>query len=67
MFKTSVVMPNELSFLFKTIILTCQIYCLYCFAGATFFSYLVEDKTPSGLSYVEFLVHIHRQIQAKMS
>ncbi|KAK1403102.1 Transport protein Sec24-like [Heracleum sosnowskyi] len=36
-------------------------------SGMTFFSYMVEDKTPSGLSYVEFLVHIHRQIQAKMS
>ncbi|KAM7475291.1 hypothetical protein LguiB_022534 [Lonicera macranthoides] len=35
-------------------------------SGALFFSYMVEDKTPSGLSYVEFLVHIHRQIQSKM-
>ncbi|WCJ18657.1 Sec23/Sec24 protein transport family protein [Euphorbia peplus] len=33
-----------------------------------FFSYLIEDKVPTGgLSYVEFLVHIHRQIQLKMS
>ncbi|KAF9681688.1 hypothetical protein SADUNF_Sadunf05G0028700 [Salix dunnii] len=32
--------------------------------GMSFFSYLVEDKVPAGgLSYVEFLVHIHRQIQ----
>ncbi|KAL2492176.1 Protein transport protein Sec24-like [Abeliophyllum distichum] len=36
-------------------------------SGMTFFSYMVEDKTPSGLSYVEFLVHIHRQIQSKMA
>ncbi|XAR67803.1 hypothetical protein NMG60_11002716 [Bertholletia excelsa] len=35
-------------------------------SGMLFFSYLVEDKSPSGLSYVEFLVHIHRQIQSKM-
>ncbi|XP_043719097.1 protein transport protein Sec24-like At4g32640 isoform X2 [Telopea speciosissima] len=35
-------------------------------SGMLFFSYMVEDKTPSGLSYVEFLVHIHRQIQTKM-
>ncbi|KAJ6996198.1 protein transport protein Sec24-like, partial [Populus alba x Populus x berolinensis] len=33
-------------------------------SGMSFFSYLVEDKVPAGgLSYVEFLVHIHRQIQ----
>ncbi|CAI9754037.1 unnamed protein product [Fraxinus pennsylvanica] len=36
-------------------------------SGMMFFSYMVEDKTPSGLSYVEFLVHIHRQIQSKMA
>ncbi|XP_042483805.1 protein transport protein Sec24-like At4g32640 [Macadamia integrifolia] len=35
-------------------------------SGMLFFSYMVEDKSPSGLSYVEFLVHIHRQIQTKM-
>ncbi|KAJ7560650.1 hypothetical protein O6H91_04G138900 [Diphasiastrum complanatum] len=32
-----------------------------------FLSFLVEDKTSLGLSYVEFLVHVHRQIQNKMS
>lgn len=32
-----------------------------------FFSYLVEDKSQSGPSYVEFLVHVHREIQVKMS
>ncbi|KAL0429643.1 UNVERIFIED_CONTAM: protein transport protein Sec24-like CEF [Sesamum radiatum] len=37
------------------------------FAGMTFFSHMVEDKTQSGLSYVEYLVHIHRQIQSKMA
>ncbi|KAK6943539.1 Sec23/Sec24, helical domain [Dillenia turbinata] len=36
-------------------------------SGMLFFSYLIEDKTSSGLSYVEFLVHIHRQIQNKMT
>ncbi|KAI3742106.1 hypothetical protein L1987_59786 [Smallanthus sonchifolius] len=36
-------------------------------SGALFFSYMVEDKSPSGLSYVEFLVHVHRQIQSKMA
>ncbi|XP_062173358.1 protein transport protein SEC24 C [Alnus glutinosa] len=36
-------------------------------SGALFFSYLVEDKSPSGPSYVEFLVHVHREIQMKMS
>lgn len=35
-------------------------------SGMLFSSYMVEDKTPMGLSYVEFLVHIHRQIQVKM-
>ncbi|GAB4826005.1 Protein transport protein Sec24C [Ancistrocladus abbreviatus] len=36
-------------------------------SGMLFFSHIVEDKTPTGLSYVEFLVHIHRQIQGKMA
>ncbi|KAA8542857.1 hypothetical protein F0562_024009 [Nyssa sinensis] len=36
-------------------------------SGMLFYSYMVEDKTRSGLSYVEFLVHIHREIQNKMS
>ncbi|KAJ4841124.1 hypothetical protein Tsubulata_003768 [Turnera subulata] len=37
-------------------------------SGLLFFSHLVEDKVPTGgLSYVEFLVHVHRQIQNKMS
>ncbi|KAJ6974570.1 hypothetical protein NC653_030623 [Populus alba x Populus x berolinensis] len=37
-------------------------------SGMSFFSYLVEDKVPAGtLSYVEFLVQVHRQIQVKMS
>ncbi|KAK1288191.1 Protein transport protein Sec24-like CEF [Acorus calamus] len=35
-------------------------------SGMLFFSYLVEDKAPSGLSYVEFLVHVHQQIKNKM-
>ncbi|KAJ6813483.1 protein transport protein Sec24-like [Iris pallida] len=36
-------------------------------SGMLFLSYMVEDKNPGGLSYVEFLVHIHRQIQTKMA
>ncbi|KAK8628544.1 hypothetical protein V6N13_009131 [Hibiscus sabdariffa] len=36
-------------------------------SGMRFFSCMVEDKNASGPSYVEFLVHIHRQIQMKMS
>ncbi|XP_038725298.1 protein transport protein Sec24-like At4g32640 [Tripterygium wilfordii] len=36
-------------------------------SGMLFLSYLVEDKNSSLPSYVEFLVHIHRQIQLKMS
>lgn len=39
----------------------------FSFAGMMFFSFMVEDKTANGLSYVEFLVHIHRQIQTKMA
>lgn len=35
-------------------------------SGMLFFSYIVEDKSLNGLSYVEFLIHIHRQIQMKM-
>ncbi|XVF64559.1 hypothetical protein PTKIN_Ptkin09bG0178500 [Pterospermum kingtungense] len=36
-------------------------------SGMLFFSCMVEDKNAAGPSYVEFLVHIHRQIQMKMS
>ncbi|KAG4112678.1 hypothetical protein ERO13_D13G176500v2 [Gossypium hirsutum] len=37
-------------------------------SGALFFSYLVEDATPKdGPSYSEFLAHLHRSIQAKLS
>ncbi|MFS7983928.1 putative ADF-H/Gelsolin-like domain superfamily [Helianthus anomalus] len=39
-----------------------------CFTtGALFFSYIVEDKSPGGLSYIEFLVHVLQQIQSKMT
>jgi len=31
-----------------------------------FLSSLLEDRSPTGMSYVEFLCHIHRQIQNKM-
>lgn len=36
-------------------------------SGMLFFSYMVEDQHPSASSYVDFLVHVHRQIQIKMS
>ncbi|XP_015571531.2 protein transport protein Sec24-like At4g32640 isoform X1 [Ricinus communis] len=36
-------------------------------SGGMFNSYMVEDKNASGPSYIEFLVHVHRQIQIKMS
>uniref|UniRef100_A0A5B6ZX03 Uncharacterized protein n=1 Tax=Davidia involucrata TaxID=16924 RepID=A0A5B6ZX03_DAVIN len=36
-------------------------------SGMLFYSCMVEDKTQSGLSYIEFLVYVHRQIQNKMS
>ncbi|XP_050221483.1 protein transport protein SEC24 C-like [Mercurialis annua] len=37
-------------------------------SGMAFFAYLIEDKVPTGgLSYVEFLVHVYRQIRTKMS
>lgn len=30
-----------------------------------FFSCMIEDRSTAGMSYVEFLCHVHRQIQAK--
>ncbi|XP_074291455.1 protein transport protein SEC24 C-like isoform X2 [Silene latifolia] len=36
-------------------------------SGMSFYSNMVEDKTPMGLSYVEFLVHIHRHIAKQLS
>ncbi|XP_062197191.1 protein transport protein SEC24 B-like [Phragmites australis] len=36
-------------------------------SGDFFRSFLIEDKAPAGFSYVEFLVHVHRQIQSKMT
>lgn len=36
-------------------------------SGAMFSSYLVEDDMPSGISYPNFIVHIHKQIQSKMN
>ncbi|GBG78109.1 hypothetical protein CBR_g26046 [Chara braunii] len=32
-----------------------------------FYSYLVEDKMQGSMSYVEFLCHVHRQIQSKLA
>eukprot|EP00850_Spirogloea_muscicola_P012018 SM000076S21839 [mRNA] locus=s76:434121:442111:- [translate_table: standard] len=34
---------------------------------ARFFSFLTEDRGATGMSYVEFLVNLHRQIQNKMT
>jgi protein transport protein SEC24 len=31
-----------------------------------FVNLLVEDKSTAGMSYVEYLCHVHRQIQEKM-
>ncbi|MED6107551.1 hypothetical protein PIB30_015082 [Stylosanthes scabra] len=36
-------------------------------SGMLFYSYMVEDKSAGGYSYVEFLIHVHRQIQNKMT
>ncbi|KAL5070735.1 hypothetical protein RYX36_021622 [Vicia faba] len=36
-------------------------------SGMLFFSYMIEDKSAGGFSYVEFLIHVHRQIQNKMA
>jgi protein transport protein SEC24 len=33
---------------------------------AVFLGQLLEDRSPAGMSYVEFLCHVHRQIQNKM-
>ncbi|CAH8307444.1 unnamed protein product [Eruca vesicaria subsp. sativa] len=35
--------------------------------GMLFQSYMVEDKTAGGLSYMDFLVQVHRQIQVKLN
>uniref|UniRef100_A0A1J3JSF0 Protein transport protein Sec24-like CEF n=3 Tax=Noccaea caerulescens TaxID=107243 RepID=A0A1J3JSF0_NOCCA len=35
--------------------------------GMLFLSYMVEDRTAGGQSYVEFLVQVHRQIQHKLN
>jgi protein transport protein SEC24 len=34
---------------------------------AAFFTSLVEDRSPSGMSYVEYLCQVHRLIQLKMN
>ncbi|EPS72258.1 hypothetical protein M569_02500 [Genlisea aurea] len=36
-------------------------------AGSCFFLQMLEDTTNDGVSYIDFLVHIHRQIQTKMA
>ena len=34
-------------------------------AEGAFFAMLVEDRSATGMSYVEYLCHVHRQIQAR--
>ncbi|TKY50764.1 transport protein Sec24 [Spatholobus suberectus] len=36
-------------------------------SGMSFFSCMIEDKSAGGFSYVEYLIHVHRQIQNKMT
>ncbi|CAN7022267.1 unnamed protein product [Brassica rapa subsp. trilocularis] len=40
-----------------------------CFisSGMLFLSYMVEDRTAGGPSYMDFLVQVHRQIQGKLN
>lgn len=51
---------------FNFLLFSCFFYSL-ALSGILFFSYMIEDKTPSGLSYLDFLVRLHRQIQTKMA
>jgi protein transport protein SEC24 len=34
-------------------------------AETTFFAMLIEDRSMAGMSYVEYLCHVHRLIQAR--
>ena len=34
-------------------------------AENTFYARLIEDRSAAGMSYVEFLCHVHRMIQNK--
>jgi protein transport protein SEC24 len=36
-------------------------------AEVGFFNALVEDRSPTGTSYVEYLCHVHRLIQNRMA
>ena len=36
-------------------------------AEAAFFRLMIEDRSADGMSYVEYLCHVHRQIQARFS
>ncbi len=55
---------HDLKYVWKS--LSKIVWFLWC-VEYLFFSYLVEDKSPLGFSYVEFLVHVHRQIQNRMA
>lgn len=55
---------HDLKYVWKS--LSKIVWFLWC-VEFLFFSYLVEDKSPLGFSYVEFLVHVHRQIQNRMA
>jgi protein transport protein SEC24 len=36
-------------------------------AEAAFFRLMIEDRSPDGMSYVELLCHVHRQIQSRFN
>jgi protein transport protein SEC24 len=36
-------------------------------AEAAFFRLMIEDRSPDGMSYVEYLCHVHRQIQSRFN
>lgn len=51
---------------FQRTLLDSRVRYLQC-AEILFLNYLVEDKAALGLSYVEYLVQTHRQIQNRMT
>lgn len=57
------------SFFLKSMcrVIVCCMLLVFSSSGMLFFSNMIEDKSANGPSYIEFLVHVHRQIQIKMS